>query len=193
MIMSTRVKAALIGIALAALGPHADAQAQLSVPCESFVKNDDGSWSALRSVPIRGVGEAFTVREGSVLRPGAAIRGVDLASILDERCPATPEPPPGPATAAPAAPAPPPRVNLGSFVNAGGVVDAQRLTCAEIADASRDEAQLFLAWYSGWYAGAAKRRGMNPAHTLDAIRTVLLYCQANRTKSITQVMELMLK
>jgi hypothetical protein len=183
----------LIGTALAALGPSADALAQLNVPCDSFVKNDDGSWSALRSVPIHGVGESFTVREGSVLRPGAAIRGVDLASILDARCPATPEPPPGPAAAQPAAPAPPPRVALGSFANASGAIDAQRLTCGDIADASAQEAQLFLAWYSGWYSGSAKRRGMNLPHTLDAIRTVLLYCQANRSKSLTQVMELMLK
>jgi hypothetical protein len=189
--MWTRATAAFIGMVLAALAPSGDALAQLSVPCDSFVKNDDGSWSALRSVPIHGVGESFTVREGSVLRPGAAIRGVDLASILDERCPATPEPPPGPTTARPVAP--PPRVTLGSFANASGAVDAQRLTCAEIADASTEEAQLFLAWHSGWYSGSAKRRGMNLARTLDAIRTVLLYCQANRSKSITQVMELMLK
>jgi hypothetical protein len=191
--MWTHAKAALIGMVLVALGPSTGALAQLSVPCDSFVKNDDGSWSALRSVPIHGVGESFTVREGSVLRPGAAIRGVDLASILDERCPATPEPPTGPATAQPAAPPAPPRVTLGSFANASGVIEAQRLTCGEIADASAQEAQLFLAWHSGWYSGSAKRRGMNLAHTLDAVRTVLLYCQANRSKSITQVMDLMLK
>jgi hypothetical protein len=189
--MWTRATAAFIGMVLAALAPSGGALAQLSVPCDSFVKNDDGSWSALRSVPIHGVGESFTVREGSVLRPGAAIRGVDLASILDERCPATPEPPPGPTTARPVAP--PPRVTLGSFVNASGVVDAQRLTCAEIADASAEEAQLFLTWYSGWYAGTAKRRGLNPARTLNTIQGVMDYCRGNRDKKIVQVMELMLK
>jgi hypothetical protein len=188
--MWTRAKAAFLGMALAALGPSAGALAQLSVPCDSFVKNDDGSWSALRSVPITGVGEAFTVREGSVLRPGAAIRGVDLASILDARCPATPEPPPGPAAARPTAP---PRVTLGSFVNASGVIEAQRLSCAELADAAPDEAQLFLAWYSGWYAGTVKKRGLNPARTLNTIQGVMDYCRSNRDKKVVQVMELMLK
>ena len=187
--MWTRAKAALIGVALG-LGPSGGALAQLSVPCDSFVKNDDGSWSALRSVPIRGVGEGFTVREGSVLRSGAAIRGVDLAGILDERCPATPEPPPGPAAAQPA---PRPRATLGRFVNASGVIEAQRLSCAELADASADEAQLFLAWYSGWYAGTAKKRGLNPARTLNTIQGVMDYCRGNRDKKIVQVMELMLK
>lgn len=188
--MGNRARAACIGMTIGVLGPNAAPAQQLSVPCDSFVKNDDGSWSALRSVPIRGVGESFTVREGSVLRPGAAIRGVDLASILDERCPATPEPPPGPAAQEPPAR---PRVTLGSLVNGGGVVEAQRLRCAELADASPDEAQFFLAWYSGWYAGAAKKRGLNPARTLDAIQGVRDYCKANRDKKIVQVMELMLK
>jgi hypothetical protein len=179
-------------MAVGILCARADALAQqLSVPCDSFVKNDDGSWSALRSVPIHGVGESFTVREGSVLRPGAAIRGVDLAGVLDERCPATPEPPPGPAALQP--PAPPPRVTLGSLVNASGVLDARRLSCAELADASPDEAQLFLAWYSGWYAGTAKKRGLNPARTQNAIQGVMDYCKRNRDKRIVQVMELMLK
>jgi hypothetical protein len=190
--MGGRAKAALIGMALGVLGPHAGALAQqFNVPCDSFVKNDDGSWAALRSVPIHGVGESFTVREGSVLRPGAAIRGVDLASMLDERCPAAPEPPPGPAALQPAAP--PPRVRLDSLVTASGVIDAARLSCGELADASREEAQVFLAWYSGWYAGTAKKRGLNPARTLNAIQGVMDYCKANRDKKIVQVMELMLK
>jgi hypothetical protein len=164
---------------------------QFSVPCDAFVKNDDGSWSALRSVPIHGVGESFTVREGSVLRPGAAIRGVDLAGILDERCPATPEPPPEPTPLRP--PAPPPRVTLGSLVNASGVVDVQRLSCAELADAAPDEARMFLSWYSGWYAGTAKKRGLNPSRTQNAIHAVMDHCKANRDKKIVQVMELMLR
>ena len=189
--MSSRAKAAFVGMAVGLLGPAAGALAQqLNMPCESFVKNDDGSWSALRSVPIHGVGESFTVREGSVLRPGAAIRGVDLASILDERCPETPEPPPGPAALQPPAR---PRVTLGSLVNPSGVLDAQRLSCAELADTSPDEAQLFLAWYSGWYAGTAKKRGLNPARTQNAIQGVMDYCKSNRDKKIVQVMELMLR
>ncbi len=190
--MCKRAVARVVALALGVLGPLAGAMAQqLGLPCDSFVKNDDGSWSALRSVPIHGVGESFTVREGSVLRPGAAIRGVDLAGMLDERCPATPEPPPGAAVAP--APAAPPRVTLGSFANASGVVETQRLSCAEIADASPQEARLFLAWYSGWYGGAAKRRGVNLARTQEAIQAVMQYCAANRDKKIVQVMDLMLK
>jgi len=190
--MQTRAKAAAIGLALGLLAANAEALAQgLKLPCDAFVKNDDDTWSALRSVPIHGVGESFTVREGSVLRPGAAIRGVDLAGILDQQCPATPEPAPAPAAAQPTAP--PPRVTLDSFANPSGVVDAQRLTCADLADTSPEEAGLLLAWYSGWYSGSAKRRGMNLARTREAIHSVVQYCKANRDKKMVQVMELMLR
>jgi len=187
--MRSGSRAAVVGIVLGLLGTGATAQ-QFKVPCDAFVKNDDNSWSALRSVPISGVGEAFTVREGSVLRPGAAIRGVDLASILDQQCPATPEPP---APAAAAQPAAPPRVSLGNYLDAGGVIDTPRLTCAQLADASPDEAGLFLAWYSGWYSGAAKKRGLNLGRTQNAIQTVVGYCRANRDKKLVQVLDLMLK
>lgn len=189
--MWARTTTAFIALALGVLAPNAGALAErLNIPCDAFVKNDDATWSALRSVPIRGVGESLTIREGSVLRPGAAIRGVDLASVLDEQCPATPEPPPGPAAQQPAAA---PRVALGSFANAAGVIETQRVSCGDIADAPPDEATLFLAWYSGWYGGSAKRRGMSWARTREAIHTVIQYCGGNRDKKIVQVMELMLK
>ena len=190
--MWARTTTALIAFALGVLGPDAGARAQrLDIPCDAFVKNDDATWSALRSVPIHGVGESLTIREGSVLRPGAAIRGVDLASVLDQQCPATPEPPPGPAALQP--PAASPRVALGSFANSTGVIEAQRVSCGDIADAPPEEATLFLTWYSGWYGGSAKRRGLNWARTREAIHTVIQYCGGNRDKKIVQVMELMLK
>jgi hypothetical protein len=125
-----------------------------------------------------------------VLRPGAAIRGLDIASILDQQCPATPEPPP--TAAQPPAPAAH-YVALGGFVTSKGTIDAPRLTCAEIADASPDEASQFLTWYSGWYAGFAKKHGVNLAVVRHAARSVVDYCKANRDKKIVQVMELMLK
>ena len=190
--MWARTTTTLIALALGVLPPIAGALAErLDIPCDAFVKNDDATWSALRSVPIHGVGESLTIREGSVLRPGAAIRGVDLASVLDAQCPATPDLPPGPAAQQP--PALAPRIPLGSFVNAAGVIEAQRLSCADIADAPPDEATFFLAWYSGWYSGSAKRRGMNWARTREAIHAVVQYCGGNRDKKIAQVMELMLK
>ena len=182
-----RLATALVAIAwsLACLAPGAHAQ-NSALPCDSFVKNSDNSWSALRNVPIRGMGESLTVREGSVLRPGAAIKGLDLATMLDEQCPVAPEP-----VVQSAAPAP--KVALGRYADANGNIDAQNLNCGQLADASPEEVDLFLTWYSGWYSGLAKKRGINLARIRNASRLVIDYCKGNRDKKITQVMDLMLK
>jgi hypothetical protein len=186
-----RVAAACLAAIVSCLAFVGGARAQgLQIPCDSFVKNDDGSWSALHGVAIRGTGDSLYIREGSVLRPGAAIRGQDIAAILDQQCPVTPEP--APSAVQPAAPAAP-YVALDSFVTAKGTIDASKLTCAEIADASPNEAAQFLTWYSGWYAGLAKKHGVNLAAAHHATLSVVDYCKLNRDKKIVQVMELMLK
>jgi HdeA/HdeB family protein len=176
------------------------AQAQgLRIPCESFVKNDDGTWSALHSVQIPGTGGALTIRDGSVMRPGAVIRGVDVASILDQQCPAEPVAAPAAPSGVPAVPAGPaqtraaPYVVLDTFVTAKGTIDTARLTCGEIADASPQEAAMFLTWYSGYFTAAAKKRGVNLAAVRHTTLAVIDYCKSNRDKKLVQVMELMLK
>jgi HdeA/HdeB family len=170
------------------------------LPCDAFAKNADGFWYALRNADIRGTGGPLVIRQGSVLRPGAAIKGLDLATMLDEQCPATAAPPP-PAVAAPpgtAAPMPQqapaqPQATLSRYADANGSIDVQRLTCGEIADSPPQEAEFFLSWYSGWYNGSAKKRGINIARVRYAIRSVVDYCRANPDKRLVQVMELMLK
>jgi hypothetical protein len=188
--MRRHLAGVLVGAALCFACPNPGAHAQSNdIPCDAFVKNPDDTWSALRNVAIQGTGDSLTIRQGSVLRPGAAIKGLDLATMLDQQCPATPEP--APASAQPAAPAP--RVTLGSFANANGTIETQRLSCGDLADASPEEAGLFLAWYSGWYVGSAKKRGINLARVRSAIHTVIDYCRTNRDKKIVNVMDLMLK
>src|SRR5262249_40559881 len=66
------------------------AQSVNGLPCDAFMKDADGSWVALRDAPISGAASKLTIRAGSVLRPGAAIQGLDLAAMLDQACPATP-------------------------------------------------------------------------------------------------------
>src|SRR5258708_1176343 len=89
--------------------------------------------------------------------------------------------------------APEPQVVLGRFADATGNIDGQKLNCGQLADASPGEADVFLAWYSGWYNGAAKKRGINLARIRTASRMVIDYCKSNRDKKIVQVMDLMLK
>jgi HdeA/HdeB family len=182
--MAHRLVLAVIIIALNAVCLSAVSRAQdNSIPCDAFVKNPDGSWSAMRNAAIQGTG--LTIRAGSVLRPGASIRGLDLATMLNRACPEQPEPAPV-ATSDPWA-------ALGRYADANGNIEVERLTCAQLADASSADADLLLAWYSGWYNGLAKRHSVNPARVGYAIRNVADFCKGNRDKRLAEVMALMLK
>ena len=160
-----------------------------SMPCDAFVKNSDGSWTVTQAALIPG--PDVRVRPGSIFRPGSTLLGVDIAARLDEACPAARMAPPPPAAGA--VPAPQPGVPLSRYADANGNIDVQRLTCGQLAEASGDEADSFFTWYSGWYTGFAKKRGINLARVRYAVRSVVEYCKANRDKSLVQAMELMLK
>jgi len=189
---------AALAVALQAVGPTTNARAQDKFPCEAFVRVGDGSWQAITTALIPGPN--FKVREGSVWRPGTTVMGMDIADTLDKECPNAPV---GLAegTAAPAAPgaqAQPqqpqvPLVPLARYADANGNIDVRSLTCGHLDDASAEDANLLLAWYSGWYSGSAKGRGINMARLRYAIHSVADYCKANRDKSLAQVMDLMLK
>jgi hypothetical protein len=167
------------------------AQAQNNgIDCDAFLKNPDGSWTVISKVfiPVQNV----KVVEGTVFRPGGTFLGDDMAKRLEKECPNKQvEVPVSPAEVRPQYQ--PPRVSLLRFADANGSIDVQRLSCGQLADSSLEEAELFLAWYSGWFNGAARRRGINLARVRYASRGVVEYCKANRDKNLVQVMELMLK
>ena len=94
---------------------------------------------------------------------------------------------------APSAAAPQPQSFLARYADANGNLDVRQLTCGHLDDTSAEEAELFLAWYSGWYSGVAKNRGINLARIRYAIRNVVAYCKGDRNKRLTDVMEQMLK
>jgi hypothetical protein len=174
-------------------------------PCEAFAKNPDGSWTVLATTYIEGPN--VKVQQDAIFQPGRVILGYDIAAMIAKACPnAVVAPPPGtepsaaPSTGlstapgtAPSAAAPQPQSFLARYADANGNLDVRQLTCGHLDDTSAEEAQLFLAWYSGWYAGFAKSRGINLAGTRYAIRNVVAYCKGDRNKRLTDVMEQMLK
>lgn len=186
--MRHRWPLAVLAIAFQAACLTASAQAQNGgIECDAFEKNSDGSWTVIRKTYIPGPN--VRVEEGSVFSPGGTFLGDDLAARLSKACPQAAAAPP----AAAPAPAQVPRAPLSTLADANGNIDVQRLTCGHLADTSAEETDLLLAWYSGWYNGVAKKRGINLARVRYAIRNVAGYCKANREKSLVQVMELMLK
>jgi hypothetical protein len=189
-------------------GPAATAYAApASFPCENFTKNADGSWTVLETTFIEG--PAVKVQEGGLVQPGRLVLGYDIAAIIAKACPnatvplpsdETPNLAPGaaPRIAPGAAPnaavaTPPAPPALAKYADANGNIDVRQLTCAHLNVASPEEAQLLLAWYSGWYKGLVKARGINLARLRYNSRSVVDYCRTNSEKRLTDVMELMLK
>jgi len=191
-----------IGLPIIAIASQcADARAAEKFPCEAFVRVGDGSWQAITTtlIPQRN----FRVQEGSLWRPGATVLGVDMASTLEKECPnapvGLPENTAVPATPGmPAAPGmsqrpPSTQVPLARYADANGNIDVRSLTCGQFDDASPQETDVLLAWYSGRVNASAKSYAINLPRVRYAMRSVADYCRANPEKNLSQVMELMLK
>jgi hypothetical protein len=168
------------------------------LPCENFAKNADGSWTVLHTTFIEG--PDVKVQEDAIVSSGRVVRGYDIADLIAKACPnAQVSPPSGAAGEAsmPGAAAAAPQVsavsNLGKYADANGSLDVRQLTCGHLDDTSADEAQLLLSWYSGWYFGSEKKRGVNLPRVRYNLRTVMDYCKTNRDKRLSDVMDLMLK
>lgn len=162
------------------------------IDCDSFIKNPDGSWTVIKKVfiPVQNV----RVNEGVVFRPGSTFLGDDMTVRLSKACPNKQVAVPEPADVAqPQLQAQPARMPLSQYADANGNIDVQRLTCGQIADASVEDSNFFLSWYSGWYYGTEKKRGINPARVRYVIRSVVDYCRTNRDRKLTDVMASLLK
>ncbi|HTV36863.1 MAG TPA: HdeA/HdeB family chaperone, partial [Xanthobacteraceae bacterium] len=172
------VAALLFGLLVG--GAHAQ---DSEIDCNAFVKNQDGSWTVVSKVfiPVQNV----RVRPGTVFEPGHTFLGDDMTVRLAKACPNQPVATPSDEsqTAQPSGQTqtqPGPYVPLSNYADANGNIDIQRLTCAHLAVASPADTGLLVTWYSGWYAGLAKKRGINIARVQYAIRNVADYCKANR-------------
>ncbi len=180
--MRHRLAVLAMTIALAASVTAAQAQ-QNGTPCDSFVKNADGSWSATRAVAFPAAGRTFNIREGSVFRPGAAFAGMDLASQLEQDCPA----------AAQAQVELAKQVDVAQFADRNGNIDVQKFTCEQLAGIYQNDADLLGIWYSGWSNGAAKKQTMNLSKVREGVRNIIAYCKANKDKRLVQAMDAILK
>jgi hypothetical protein len=198
------VLAVTVAIALPIFCLIASAQAEAGIPCENFTKNADGSWTVRETTYIEG--PDVKVQEHALVQPGRMVLGHDIAAMIAKACPnatvalpsdETPNLAPGsaPRMAPGGAPnvAPPAPPALAKYADANGNIDVRQLTCAHLNAASPEEAQLLLAWYSGWYKGLVKARGINLARIRYTSRSVVDYCRTNSDKRLTDVMELMLK
>jgi hypothetical protein len=155
-------------------------------PCDSFVKNADGSWTALHSTRVPGgPNGTFKINDGAVFPPNMSFMGIRLADELDRRCPAV-------AAAAPQ-PGAPPQVEISKLADTNGDIDMQKLTCGQLADTYQEDADFLLTWYSGWSNGIAKQHTLNLSRVKDAAHNVIVYCKANKEKLVTQAIDATVK
>jgi len=177
---------AAIALLISFLPTRAQAQ-DAGIPCDAFYRNADGSWTATGSTFIPG--PDMITRPGGVFRPGVKIRGYDVAASLDKACPNPATAPPPPAAERTQQTG----VPLSRFADANGNFDVARLTCGDLADAPAEEAALLVAWYSGPYDEAAKRRIINLPRLRTTIRGVIAYCKSNRGQNLVNAMDLLLR
>jgi hypothetical protein len=71
------------------------------------------------------------------------------------------------------------QTDLSAYADANGFLDVQRLTCAQLAGTWQGDADMLMAWYSGWYNGLAKKHFFHTSRAKRLEHEVILHCQAN--------------
>jgi hypothetical protein len=184
--MWRRVAAGLLIVVLTSACLLGGAHAQSGgFPCDNFVKNADGSWSAIHSVHVPIGGQYLNIADGSLFPPNMSIMGTNIASTLNQECPAV-------AAAAPL-PGAPPQVDLSNLANTNGIIDTANLTCAQLASVYQEDADFLGAWYFGWHSAYTKKQVINVAQIKQDIHNVIVFCKANRDKLVAQAVESVLK
>jgi hypothetical protein len=85
------------------------------------------------------------------------------------------------------------QVDLSTYADPEGFIDVQALTCAQLANTWRGDADMLTSWYSGWYNGLAKKHYMDLRKGKEAEHEVILYCKAHPELRIIQAMEVVFK
>ena len=71
------------------------------------------------------------------------------------------------------------QVPLSTYADANGYIDVQKLTCAQLAGTFQEDADLLVAWYSGWYNGLAKKHLAKPDRAKRLEHEIIVHCKAN--------------
>lgn len=71
------------------------------------------------------------------------------------------------------------QTDLSAYTDANGFLDVQRLTCAQLADTWQEDADMLMAWYSGWYNGLAKKHFFHTSRAKRLEHEVILHCKAH--------------
>ena len=74
--------------------------------------------------------------------------------------------------------------HLADYVDANGFLNVQALTCAQLDDTYVEDANLLMAWYSGWFNGLSKKHFTDVLGAKVVQDQVISYCEANPQKLV---------
>jgi HdeA/HdeB family len=75
-------------------------------------------------------------------------------------------------------------VDLSAYVDANGFIDVQALTCAQLANTYQSDANVLMAWYSGWYNGLGTSTTWITRKGRELEHLVIEYCKAHQDERI---------
>ena len=84
-------------------------------------------------------------------------------------------------------------VDLSAYVDANGFIDVQALTCAQLANTYQSDANVLMAWYSGWYNGLGHKHYMDYKKGRELEHLVIEYCKAHPDERIIHAIGVNLK
>lgn len=84
-------------------------------------------------------------------------------------------------------------VDLNAYVDANGFIDVQALTCAQLADTYQSDANVLMAWYSGWYNGLSHKHDMDYKKGRELEHLVIEYCKQHQDERIIHAIAVNLK
>src|SRR5208282_6924638 len=84
-------------------------------------------------------------------------------------------------------------VDLSAYVDANGFIDVQALTCAQLANTYQQDANVLMAWYSGWYNGLGHKHYMDYKKGRELEHLVIEYCKAHQDEKIIHAIAVNLK
>ena len=83
--------------------------------------------------------------------------------------------------------------HLADYVDANGFLNVQALTCAQLDDTYVEDANLLMAWYSGWFNGLSKKHYMDVLGAKVVQDQVIAYCETNPHKLVLDGIATVLK
>ena len=72
-------------------------------------------------------------------------------------------------------------------------IDVQALTCAQLANTYQSDANVLMAWYSGWYNGLGHKHYMDYKKGRELEHLVIEYCKAHQDERIIHAIAVNLK